>query len=590
MAAARIMIVEDEQITASDIAETLQHLGYSVTAVVASGAEAIRKAEESAPDLVLMDIRIKGEIDGIETAQEMRQRFDIPVVYLTAHADEHTLARAKLAEPLGYLVKPFQQPELQASIQMALHKHQMDRQARAREDWLAATLSAIEEGIIGVDSMGVVSYLNPAAEEWTGWKQAEARGQNIAEVFKVIDSHDRQPLENLVTPALREGVVSELPHHALLMARNGMERPVAGSVAPIRDPQGRVAGVVLAFGNLSSGPLASPVSAATGVSEDIFQAGNTRIVVESAEMRRLMKFAGRIAGSGVTTILIQGESGTGKDVLAKFLHYASSRRERPFVAINCAAIPEMLLESELFGHEKGAFTDARSLKKGVLELAHGGSVFLDEIGELQLHLQAKLLRVLEDQCFRRVGGVRDINVDVRVIASTNRNLGEILRKGQFREDLYYRLNVIQIYLPPLREHKEDVLPLANYFVDLYNRKFRSNFEGVSPEAAELLLAHDWPGNVRELRNAIERAMVLEEDSVLHPASLAIGTEGLESASPQEESPSRGAAQDSLSLEDAEKSMLARALRETGGNQTQAARKLGISRDTLRYRIKKFGLK
>jgi transcriptional regulator with PAS, ATPase and Fis domain len=312
-----------------------------------------------------------------------------------------------------------------------------------------------------------------------------------------------------------------------------------------------------------------------------------RIIAESAAMREVLRFAERIARSGVTTIMLQGESGTGKDLFARFLHEASARSEAPFVAINCAAIPETLLESELFGYEKGAFTDARSLKKGVLELADGGTVFLDEIGEMPLHLQAKLLRVLEDQSFRRLGGVRDVTVNVRVISATNKNLGEAVRKREFRQDLFYRLNVIQIALPALRERRDDVPALTRHFIDLYNRKFERKIAGVSPDAARQLHAYDWPGNVRELRNAIERAMVLEDQDRLTPANLVLG-EGSGETLSSSSSPSPPRA--GMSLEETEKSMLTEALQKTGGNQTQAANLLGISRDTLRYRIKKFNLK
>jgi transcriptional regulator with PAS, ATPase and Fis domain len=300
-----------------------------------------------------------------------------------------------------------------------------------------------------------------------------------------------------------------------------------------------------------------------------------------------MKFSTRIANSGVTTIMLQGESGTGKDLFARFLHEASPRRDLPFIAINCAAIPETLLESELFGYEKGAFTDARSTKKGILELADGGTVFLDEIGEMPLHLQAKLLRVLEDQSFRRLGGVRDVTVDVRIISATNKNLGEAVRNREFRQDLFYRLNVIQIVLPSLREHKDDIVLLVEHFIEFYNRKFESSIAGATAEAIRRLQEYEWPGNIRELRNVIERAMVLEEQTHLTAENLALGEEVMApSFSVSSPMPSHAG----MSLEDTEKAMLAEALQKSGGNQTQAARILGISRDTLRYRIKKFDLK
>ncbi|MBI3470327.1 MAG: sigma 54-interacting transcriptional regulator [Candidatus Solibacter usitatus] len=318
------------------------------------------------------------------------------------------------------------------------------------------------------------------------------------------------------------------------------------------------------------------------------------VIAESASMRELLHFVRRVAASEATTILLEGENGTGKDLVAKTLHYQSIRQAEPFIAINCAAIPETLLESELFGYEKGAFTDARGQKRGLLELADKGTLFLDEIGEIPLILQAKLLRVLEEQTFRRLGGVKDIHVDLRVLAATNKNLREAVKEGAFRQDLYFRLNVIQIVIPPLRERPEDILPLVSFFIDHFNRKFKRSIEGVTPETASLLLAHDWPGNVREVRNAIERAMILEESSLIAASSLPIGIAKAPAGGAVPESvfvptaPSQ--VNENLSLEENERNLLVRALEKTGGNQTQAARLLRITRDTLRYKMKKFNLK
>src|SRR5271166_5307399 len=244
--------------------------------------------------------------------------------------------------------------------------------------------------------------------------------------------------------------------------------------------------------------------------------GYHEVVAVSPKMTELMSFVQKVAASEATTILVQGESGTGKDLVAKTIHYESTRQNGPFVAINCSAIPETLMEAELFGHEKGAFTDAKQMKKGLFETADGGSLFLDEIGELSPLLQAKLLRVLEDQVIRRVGGVRDMQVDVRVIAASNRDLEKAVREGEFRQDLYYRLAIIAIFIPPLRDRKEDIMPLVDFFIDRYNRKFRKAIQGITDDTRQLLLKYDWPGNVRELKNAVERAMILEEGDVLRP--------------------------------------------------------------------------
>ncbi len=587
MAKARIMVVEDEQITAADIEDILLGLGYQIAGICASGAEAVKKADETRPDLVLMDIRIKGPIDGIEAARTIRKQFDIPVVYLTAHADADTLERAKTAEPLGYIVKPFQEPDLQATIQMALHKDSVDRKAKDKAKRLDATLGALAEGVMCLDETGRITYLNPAAEEWTGWKQSDAIDRDVGEVFKVIDRRDRSPADSTMMHELRRGRLLALSEDSVLVRKNGTEKPVGGHATPIRDHRGRVTGAVLLFGKSHTGGRTPTPNLGE---QRLFETGKVDMVAESAAMRDLARFAYRVAASEVSTIVIQGETGTGKDVLARFIHHSSRRSDKPFVAVNCAAVPDTLLESELFGFEKGAFTDARAQKKGILELANGGTVLLDEIGELQVPLQAKLLRVLEDQSFRRLGGLKDVSIDVRIIAATNRNLGEAVRGGQFREDLYYRLNVIPLEIPPLRERKQDIAPMVRHFLDIYNEKFKQRIKGVSPEGIEKLMAHDWPGNVRELRNTIERAMVLEETDLLRPGSLGVGMANPEAPRGETFASASQPLPEGLSLEETEKAMLAQALEKHQGNQTQAARALGITRDTLRYRMKKHDLR
>ncbi|MGZ4831514.1 MAG: sigma-54-dependent transcriptional regulator [Terriglobales bacterium] len=332
--------------------------------------------------------------------------------------------------------------------------------------------------------------------------------------------------------------------------------------------------------------------------------GYHEVVSVSSKMTELMGFVRKVASSEATTILIQGESGTGKDLIAKAIHYESVRRDKPFVPINCSAIPEMLMEAELFGHERGAFTDAKTMKKGLFEVADGGTLFLDEIGELSPLLQAKLLRVLEDQVIRRVGGIKDMQVDVRVIAASNRDLEKAVREGQFRQDLYYRLAIISIFLPPLRERKDDILPMVEFFVERYNRKFKKAIRGITEETRKLLLGHEWPGNVRELKNAIERAMILEEADKLQPAYLPFsvgrgqtGMTAFESAAgesgPQlgngRSLPRLSIPEGGTSLEEVERALVEMAMRQANNNQTHAARLLDISRDALRYKLKKFGL-
>jgi len=313
----------------------------------------------------------------------------------------------------------------------------------------------------------------------------------------------------------------------------------------------------------------------------------SQIIASSEKMRQLLEMSKKIAESEASVILLQGESGTGKDLLAQAIHYLSRRKSSSYLAINCSAIPENLLESELFGYEKGAFTDAKQQKKGLVELADEGTLFLDEISTLNLHLQAKLLRFLEDHTFKRVGGLKDIDVDIRVISATNQDLEEASREGNFRKDLFYRLNVCPVYIPPLRERKEDIPPLIEHFITHYNLRFRKNISGLDRDAQKLLLDYDWPGNVRELKNALERAMIFEENSFISTRYLPIQLNKNFSSIP--EASRDPFSNQNLSLQEMEKKLLVDALNKTKGNKTRAAKLLSITRDTLRYKIKKLNI-
>lgn len=310
--------------------------------------------------------------------------------------------------------------------------------------------------------------------------------------------------------------------------------------------------------------------------------GFDAIIGSSAAMQRVKNLLTRVANSPASTVLLTGETGTGKDLAAKAIHYNSSRAVKPFVNITCSALPEQLLESELFGHERGAFTDARQQKRGLFETADGGTVFLDEIGEMTIGLQSKLLRFLEEKTFKRVGGLADIQVDVRVVAATNRNLEDEVKAGKFREDLFYRLQVMPITLPPLRERQPDIPQLASYYIDRYNGEFRKRVRGLTADASTLLENHRWPGNVRELRNAIERAMLLVDREWL-------GAEDFISLTRHAIPTGFRLPAGGVNLEEVEKQLLVQALERSRGNQTHAGQLLGINRDQVRYRIEKFGL-
>jgi PAS domain S-box-containing protein len=440
---------------------------------------------------------------------------------------------------------------------------------------LGHVFDQLSDALVLYDANHVITGVNAAAERMFNMRADDLVGKDCREMFRC----------QMCDPGcgMQAGLVHGNGHNATvrLHTESGLERLVLIHTSQLLAENGTLEGAVATIKDVTAE----------------VEPQKREIVSESPGMRDVLNFVRRVAISEATTVLIEGENGTGKDLIAKSLHYQSTRQAEPFIAINCAAIPETLLESELFGYEKGAFTDARSQKRGIFELADKGTLFLDEIGEIPLMLQAKLLRVLEEQEFRRLGGLKDIKVDLRVVAATNKNLREAVKEGAFRQDLYFRLNVIHITIPPLRERQEDISPLANFFVEHYNKKFKRQILGLTPETMDLLIHYDWPGNVRELRNAIERAMILEDSSYIGTASLPITVS--EDASIHVAQPGDAAVvshyppkipDEGLSLEENERRLLVGALEKTGGNQTQAARLLRITRDTLRYKMKKFNLR
>jgi len=326
-------------------------------------------------------------------------------------------------------------------------------------------------------------------------------------------------------------------------------------------------------------------------SEQFGPRSDVQLIGKSPAMLKVLELVRKISSSRATTVLLEGDSGTGKNVIAKAIHYGSDRADRPFVNITCSAIAETLLESELFGHERGAFTDAKVQKKGLLEVADRGTAFLDEIGEMGQRMQAKLLRFLEEKTFHRVGGTRDIRVDVRIIAATNRDLEKAVREGMFREDLFYRLRVIPILIPPLRERREDIPLLIQHFLDFFNKELRKNTREVDAEAMERMMRYHWAGNIRELRNAIERIMILEDTERIGLSHLPseILTYRPPVPDPTVVEPSATAPVGGMTLGEMERRAIRQALDQAGRNQVRAAKLLGITRDTLRYRMKKFGL-
>ncbi len=328
------------------------------------------------------------------------------------------------------------------------------------------------------------------------------------------------------------------------------------------------------------------------VNADMFEKD---MIGESAAIRTLRENIAKIAQAHVSSILITGENGSGKEVVARYIHRmmfgdGTAAIREPFIGVNCAALPESILESELFGYERGAFTDAKTDRKGVFELANGGTILLDEIGEMKLSLQSKLLRVLEERTIRRIGGREDMPIDVTVLATTNKNISEAVKNGEFRTDLFYRVSTFYLHMPPLRERREDVPLLARYFlshfVSRYNKKMIKDF---SPEALDLMSAYDWPGNVREIKNLVERLVVLENAEKILPVHLPDWLSGKPSSRNAVSDKGFVLPEEGMSLDDFEKGLLVQALDKTGHNKTLAAKLLRMSYDSFRYQIKKFGL-
>ena len=405
-----------------------------------------------------------------------------------------------------------------------------------------------------------VVAVNQAGQNLLGMTSEDLTDRSCSEIF-----HCRSCVEHCAILGGLKQWQAAAENTVRVATNTGREHQAFVTVSHLSDEAGRVQGALAVF---------------TRVFEPPWHQRQT-IVAKSHGMCEVIDLAKRVAASEIETILLEGESGTGKELIAKLLHNESRRGNQPFIAINCAAVPETLLESELFGYEKGSFTDARNSKRGLLEVADKGTLFLDEIEELPLKLQAKLLRVLDDRSYRRLGGLEDLRSDVRIVAATNQDLSVAVTLGAFRRDLYYRVNVIQLTIPPLRERRDDILPLARFFIDIFNHKFKRNIQALPGEAGRLLLAYDWPGNVRELRNLIERSVLLAEGESISADSLPLHMRNCPTPLTM---PSVCYSDPDISLKENEKLLIANAMAKADGNQSQAARLLGIGRDALRYRL------
>ncbi len=430
---------------------------------------------------------------------------------------------------------------------------------------LEAVFDQLSDALVMYDNNHQITGVNRAAEKLFGASAEEMVGRNCREVFRCSSCEQNC--------GFVEGLLSAqtaVPHGTVrLHTEEGRERLVLIRTSQLHDDAGRVAGAVATVKDIT----------------DEVAPMKREVIAESAGMREVLSFVRKVAASEANTILLEGENGTGKDLIAKTLHYESARQAEPFIAINCAAIPDTLLESELFGYEKGAFTGANTTKPGRFEQADTGTAFLDEIGDVPAPIQVKLLRVLQEREFERLGSNKTLHIDVRIVAATNQDLRAALEQGTFREDLYYRLNVVPINIPPLRERPEDIPFLAEHFVKKLAAANGSSVESITEEAIQKLLGYHWPGNVRELENVIERSLVLSTGTRLDAADIRLDT------APRARQQASGDAflPEGMSLDEYEQSIIREALRRAGGNKSQAARLLGLTRNALRYRLSQMGL-
>ena len=565
-----------------------------------SGEEAceiIKAAKESNRPIAVayIDIRMPPGIDGIETVRRVRKiDRDLEIVIMTAYTDKslpEIIHDMELLHKLLYIRKPFAREEIQQITFSLAGKWNVEqelaekrRQLTTSHGRLEAVLDATGDAMAMYDSDERLVFANRGYERMLDLSKGELEKMSSAAFTEHFKQRFREPdlpdVERGFFIAGNGSVVQESDE-----GKVPRQRLFYRSTAPVHDSQGGVIGDLYVYRDVSK--------------EIEVEKMKAEVMRLRTELEKTYSFSGMVGGSDQMkqvyaqvkqaaesdiTVLIRGESGTGKELVAKSFHFNSLRKQGPFLAINCAAIPEALIESELFGHEKGAFTGAAKQRIGAFERAKAGTVFLDEVGDMPLVLQAKLLRVLQEREIQRIGGSISVPVDVRVIAATNKDLESRVKSGEFREDLYYRIAVFPIVVPPLRERREDIPLLAKHFLEKHAERIDKSMSGISNAALRLLLQYDWPGNVRELENAIERAVLLETTEVLQAHNL-----------PPRLSPIVASRRDPtgpaaiLPLAEVERQALVQALEVSAGNVTQAAQGLGLNRATLYRKLKKYDL-
>jgi PAS domain S-box-containing protein len=605
-----ILLVDDDPTSLLVLKATLKAVDAPLL-LAGSGEEAVSVARRHRPVLVLLDVMMSG-MDGFETCRRLKadpQTADAAVIFLSALDDAADKVQGLSLGAVDYIAKPFQPQETLARVRAHLTIQRLRGELAERNRQLAVAnqhiLEAVAEGILGIDGQGRIIFANPAACRLTGLAEPELVGRSATagRLFAAESGAALAPTGTPVHASLARGETVRWDH-LLMRRKRGEPFPAAITCSPVRR-DGEIRGAVLAFQDISERrrqeqALRDALAEVEHLKERL-AAENAylrqeirtdrkfgEIVGRSAALAQVLEQVQRVAPTR-SSVLLQGESGTGKEAIARALHDLSPRRERPLIKVNCGAISPTLIESELFGHEKGAFTGAHRQRAGYFELADGGTIFLDEVGELPFEAQTKLLRALQEREVMRVGSEDPVRVDVRVIAATNRDLAEMVETGQFRLDLYYRLNVFPIRLPPLRERRDDIPLLAAKFLADQSRLLGKPLTGFAPAALRLMQGYGWPGNVRELQNVVERASILATGPVVDvPPSLVSSR----AAAPRQ--PRDGAADDGalLTLAEAEARHIRQVMDQLGwvvAGKGGAADVLGVPESTLRSRMKKLGI-
>ncbi len=583
-------VVEEEQSFLPEFELLHARSGEEACDIVSAGVERARPIA-----VVYIDIRMPPGIDGIETVRRVREvDREVEIVIMTAYTDRALPEIIRNVEPLHkvlYIRKPFAREEIQQITLSLVGKWNVERElAEGRRQLaighrrLGAVLDATGEAMAMYDLGGHLVFANRGYEKLAGLAESALKDLSPAALAEQFQERFREPdlgdvksrfVLNDGGDLVEQSAAGTVPEQRLFYR----------TTAPVHGGRGEVMGNLYVYRDISKEVEAEQMKA------EVLRLRNELettysfdgIVGDSHPMQRVYALMRQAAESDIT-VLIRGESGTGKELVARSFHLSSPRKDGPFLALNCAAIPESLMESELFGHERGAFTGATAQRIGAFERATGGTILLDEIGDMRSALQAKLLRVLQEREIQRVGGTATVPIDVRVIVATNKDLEAAVEAGEFRQDLFYRIAVFPIVIPPLRQHRMDIPLLANHFLKRHAERSGRSMSGISTAALRLLLQYDWPGNVRELDNAIERAVLLEKTDVLQVDSLPPQLFAPRAAADDRSTPAAV-----LSLAEVERQALARALEATDNNITQAARALGINRVTLHRKLKRHGL-